>query len=101
MSRSAQFTSQPALEAAARFGERVRRARKAQGRTLADLEASSRIHRQTLARLERGDPTVSLGVALIALECLGQLADIELLVSQPEAARPRVAEDTEPLYRDF
>lgn len=101
MSKSAQFTSQPALEAAARFGERIRRVRKAQGRTLADLEASSRIHRQTLARLERGDPSVSFGIALIALESLGQLADIELLVGHPEAARPRAAEDTEPLERDF
>lgn len=101
MSRSTQFHSQPALEAAARFGERLRRARKAQKRTLADVESSSRIHRQTVARLERGDPTVSLGAALAVLESLGELADIELLVSQPEVTRPRIADDAVPLDRDF
>ena len=101
MSRSAQFHSQPALDAGQRFGERLRRARKAQGRTLADLEMSSRIHRQTLARMERGDPTVSIGVVLAALESLGKLADIELLVGNPELVRPRATDDSEPLERDF
>lgn len=101
MSKSAQFHSQPALEAAARFGERLRRSRKAQGRTLADVESSSRIHRQTVARLERGDPSVSFGVALAILDSLGELADLELLVSQPEVTRPRVADDAEPLDRNF
>jgi transcriptional regulator with XRE-family HTH domain len=101
MSRSAQFHSQSALDAGKRFGERLRRARKAQGRTLADLELSSRIHRQTLARLERGDPTVSIGVVLTALESLGELADIELLVGNPDLVRPRPTNDLEPLDRDF
>lgn len=101
MSRSAQFHSQPALEAGKRFGERLRRVRKAQGRTLADLEMSSRIHRQTLARLERGDPTVSIGVVLTALESLGELADVELLVGNPDLVRPRPTDDAEPLERDF
>lgn len=101
MSRSAQFHSQPALDAGMRFGDRLRRARKAQKRTLADLELSTRIHRQTLARLERGDPTVSIGVLLTVLESLGELADVELLVGNPETIRPRVADDAQPLERDF
>ena len=101
MSKSAQFHSQAALDAAARFGDRLRRARKAQGRTLADLELASRLHRQTLARLERGDPTVSFGVAVTALDALGELADIELLVGQPDVVRPRISEDSEPLDREF
>lgn len=101
MSKTTQFHSAAGLDAAARLGDRLRRARKAQRRTLADLEQSSRIHRQTLARLERGDPTVSFGVVLIALEALGQLADLELIVGNPDDARPPVSADSEPLNRDF
>jgi transcriptional regulator with XRE-family HTH domain len=88
-------------DVASRLGERLRRARKAQKRTLAELEQSSRVHRQTLARLERGDPTVSLGVALTVLESLGELADVELLVAQPEQTRRPASTDDEPLDRDF
>lgn len=101
MAKSNQFHSQAALEAAARLGDRLRRARKAQKRTLADLESSSRVHRHTIARLERGDPSASFGVVLAVLEALGELADLELLVSHPEAQRPRVATDSEPLDRNF
>lgn len=101
MSKSAQFHSQAVIDAAIRLGDRLRRTRKAQGRTLADVELSIRVHRQTLARLERGDPTVSLGIALTVLEALGELTDIELLVGQPDSARPRVSADAEPLERDF
>jgi transcriptional regulator with XRE-family HTH domain len=101
MAKSNQFHSQGALDTAARFGDRLRRARKAQRRTLADLESSSRVHRHTLARLEHGDPSVSFGVALAVLEALGLLADLELLVSHPEAQRPRVATALKPLDRNF
>jgi transcriptional regulator with XRE-family HTH domain len=58
-------------------------ARKAQKRSLVDLERSCRVHRQTLARLERGDPGVSLGVFLSVLEALRELSSVELLVYQP------------------
>jgi transcriptional regulator with XRE-family HTH domain len=101
MAKSNQFHSQAALDASARLGDRLRRARKAQRRTLADLESSSRVHRHTLARLEHGDPSTSFGVVLAVLEALGELADLELLVSHPEAQRPRIATDSEPLDRDF
>jgi len=101
MAKSASFHSQTAIDAAARLGDRLRRARKAQRRTLADLEQASRVHRQTLARMERGDPSVSFGVVLTALEALGELADLELLVSQPGQARPLTPVDSEPLPTDF
>lgn len=101
MAKSFQFHSQAAIDTAARFGERLRQARKAQRRTLTDLEQASRVHRQTLARLEHGDPSVSLAVVLTVLEALGELADVELLVSQPAQIRPRLSDDTEPLDRDF
>lgn len=101
MAKTTQFHSAAALDAAARLGDRLRRARKSQRRTLADLEQSSRIHRQTLARLEHGDPTVSFGVVLIVLEALGQLADLEMLAGNPERVRPLVSDDADSLNRDF
>lgn len=102
MAKTPPYHSQATLDAAARFGDRLRRLRKAQRRTLADLESASRVHRQTLARLEKGDPSVSFAIALTVLEALGELADIELLVSQPDAAQLRTGnDDEEPLERDF
>jgi transcriptional regulator with XRE-family HTH domain len=101
MAKSTPFHSQAALDEAARFCARLRRARKAQQRTLADLEQASRVHRQTLSRLERGDPSVSFAVALTVLEALGELADLELLVSQPDEVRPKTSADSEPLPTDF
>ncbi len=101
MAKSAPFHSQATLDAAARLGDRLRRTRKAQRRTLADLEQSTRVHRQTLARMERGDPSVSFAVVLTALEALGELADLELLVSQPGEVRPHSSSDSDPLPTDF
>jgi transcriptional regulator with XRE-family HTH domain len=101
MAKSTPFHSQATIDAAARLGDRLRRVRKAQRRTLADLEHACRLHRQTLARLERGDPSVSLAVFLTVMEALGELADLELLVSQPGEPRPVTDSDDEPLPTDF
>ena len=95
------FNSTAVTETARRLGERIRAARKAQKRSLVDLEHACRVHRQTLARLERGDPGVSLGVMLTVLEALRELADAELLVSQPETAPHLRTGDLPPLERDF
>lgn len=96
-----EFTSFAVLETSRRLGERIRAARKAQKRSLADLEGACRIHRQTLARLEKGDPGVSLGVALSVLEALRELADVELLVSRPETPMHRRSSTPPALDRDF
>lgn len=100
MRHNPDYNSTAVLEVLGRLGERIRKTRKMQKRSLVELENTCRIHRQTLARLERGDPGVSLGVALTVLEALRKLADIELVVSQPDPAS-----DTEqhhlPLERDF
>lgn len=101
MRHNPDFNSSSVLETARRLGERIRIARKAQKRSLTELEGTCRIHRQTLARLERGDPGVSLGVALSVLEALRELADVELLVSQPEIPSNRRATAPQPLERDF
>jgi transcriptional regulator with XRE-family HTH domain len=84
MRHNPDFNSSAVLETSRRLGERIRTARKAQKRTLVELEAACRVNRKTLARLEQGDPGVSLGVTLTVLEALRELADVELLVSNPE-----------------
>jgi DNA-binding XRE family transcriptional regulator len=94
------YNSTVVLDTARRLGERIRLARKAQKRSLVDLEQACRVHRQTLARLERGDPGVSMGVALTVLEALRKLSDVELVVSQPGMASSRPAA-LPPLERDF
>lgn len=81
------FTTTAAADCATRLGERIRIARKARRLTLSDLERRCRIHRTTLGRLERGDTGVSLGIVLSVLEALGELADVELLLSQPSKPR--------------
>lgn len=100
MRHNPEYNSAAVLEALDRLGERIRATRKLQKRSLVELEAACRIHRQTLARLERGDPGVSLGVALSVLETLRKLADVELLVSHPDPVLERRA-DLLPLERDF
>ncbi|MYN26959.1 helix-turn-helix domain-containing protein [Duganella levis] len=95
------FNSFDVQNAAQRLGERIRAARQAQKRTLVDLEKTCRVHRQTLARLERGDPGVSLGVFLSVLEALRELSSIELLVSQPDTPVHMRSEFQVPLERNF
>lgn len=95
------FNSIAVQSAAQRLGERIRTARKAQKRSLVDLESACRVHRQTLTRLERGDPGVSIGVFLSVLEALRELSSVELLVSQPDTPTHLRSGVNVPLERDF
>jgi len=91
MRQNSDLASYPVQESARRLGERIRRARKAQQLTLADLERMCRIHRTTLGRLERGDLGVSIGAVLSVLEALNEMADMELILSladTPKHNRP-------------
>jgi len=81
------FTSAAVLEALMHLGACIRRARKARKSSLSQLEQMTRIHRTTLGRLELGDSGVSIGIFPSVLESLGELSDIELLVSHPETPR--------------
>lgn len=85
------FGSAAVIEVGSRLGQRLRAARRARKETLAGLEKRVRVHRTTLGRLERGDPTVSLGVLMRVLEALDALSDIELLVSRPEQFSSRAS----------
>jgi transcriptional regulator with XRE-family HTH domain len=101
MRHSFDLASSSVTEGARRLGERLRRTRKAQRLTLADLERICRIHRTTLGRLERGDLGVSLGALLSVLEALNEFADIELLVSQPDTPKHRRKVDAPVLDQEF
>jgi len=57
--------------------------------------------RQTLARLERGAPGVSIGVFLSVLETLRELSSVELLVTQPDTPAHLRSRADIPLERDF
>lgn len=101
MRRDQSFNSTAVQDAAQRLGDRIRTLRKAQKRSLADLEKTCRVHRQTLARLEQGDPGVSIGVLLSVLEALRELSGVELLLSQPNVPAHLRSGDDVPLERDF
>jgi transcriptional regulator with XRE-family HTH domain len=53
-----------------RLGEHLRAARERRGLSAAELARRIGVDRRTLARLEDGDPTVSVGVLLQALDVL-------------------------------
>ncbi|MBC3809216.1 helix-turn-helix transcriptional regulator [Undibacterium seohonense] len=101
MRQNSQFASNSVTEGARRLGERLRRARKAQKLSLSDLERICRIHRTTLGRLERGDLGASIGVLLSVLEALNELADVELVLSQPDTPEHRRVINVPVLDQDF
>lgn len=101
MRQNSHFASNSVSEGARRLGERLRRARKAQGLSLSDLERICRIHRTTLGRLERGDLGASIGVLLSVLEALNELADVELVLSKPDTPEHRRAINVPVLDQDF
>ena len=101
MRQTTDFTSLSVVDAAKRLGERLRLARKSRKKSLAELELICRIHRTTLGRLERGDTGVSVGVFLTVLEALNELADVELVVSQPSTPKYARAVKVPILERDF
>lgn len=101
MRQNIDLASSTVTERARQLGERLRRARKAQKLTLADLERICRIHRTTLGRLERGEIGVSMGAFLSVLEALNELSDIELIVSQPETPKHRRTVSPPVLEQEF
>lgn len=101
MRQNQHFLSNSVTEGAQRLGERLRRARKAKKLSLADLERICRIHRTTLGRLERGDLGVSIGVLLSVLEVLNELADVELVLSNPDTPEHRRVVNLPVLDQEF
>lgn len=62
------------------LGERVRLARKRRNLTMEELSSRMFVTRKTLARLEKGDPGVSLAVFASALWSLGLEKDLQEVV---------------------
>lgn len=65
------------------IGERISRARKRRMVTMEDMASRMFVTRNTLSRLEKGDPGVSLGVLASALWVLGLEKDL-LEICVPE-----------------
>lgn len=65
------------------IGERIAQARKRRRITMDDLASRMYVTRNTLSRLEKGDPGVSLGVMASALWVLGLDQDL-LKIAVPE-----------------
>lgn len=63
------------------LGDRLRRLRKAKRLTATQLAAQVGISRTTLASVEAGDPTPSIGTYLRVMSALGIAGDLALLVS--------------------
>lgn len=101
MRHTTDFISLHAADTAARMGARIRRARKARKMSLTQLEHICRVHRTTLGRLERGETSVSLSVLLAVLEALDELADVEMIVSQPDTPKHKRIASAPLLDRDF
>jgi len=96
-----EFSTVAVLESAVRLGQRIKLLRKARALTLTQLEQMCRIHRTTLGRLERGELGVSTGVLLTVLEMLGELPDVELLISQPQTPAHQRRPSAPLLEQDF
>lgn len=81
----------PTFPAAARqlaaLGERLRAARRRRRLTQAVVAARVGVTKQTLARLEAGNPSTSLATMLRVLQVLGLAADIDRLAADDELGR--------------
>lgn len=79
-----------AIEAARVLGGRIRLARHARGWTIAELAERVGVNRNTMQKVEAGDPSVRLGVALEAAVVTGvPLFDADLRSAGIEAAGVR------------
>ncbi len=71
----------------ASFGNRLRLARLRRHISTVQMAERMAISRDTLNRLEKGDPTVALGTYLRALRILGLDRDLDLLAKDDELGR--------------
>lgn len=75
------------LKQLALFGERVRLARARRGLRTELFAERVGVSRETLRRMEKGDPTIAIGTYLRALRVLGLDKDIDLLAADDELGR--------------
>lgn len=65
------YTPRKAKEALVQLGEQIRLARKRRQWTIAELAKKNGVSSPTIIALEKGEPTVSIGVLVSALWTLG------------------------------
>lgn len=75
------------LRQLAALGERLRLARLRRKLTTELFAERMGISRETLRRLERGDPTIAMGTYMRALRVLGLDSDIDLIAKDDELGR--------------
>lgn len=92
MKRDAEsFMSASALEVSRHLGALVRQGRLARQWTIAELAERARVGTATVKRIEKGAPSVSLGVWLSLFECLALLP---LLMRLEDPAAAALLDDT-------
>ena len=69
------------------FGERLRAARLRRGITTVLFAQRMGVSRDTLSRLEKGQPTIALGTYVRALRVLGLDKDIDVVARDDELGR--------------
>ncbi len=87
MTKTALATFPAVLKQLAAFGERLRLARRRRKLTAELVAERMGISRETLRRLEKGDPTIAMGTYARALRVLGMDKDIDSLASDDELGR--------------
>ncbi|MCZ6804135.1 MAG: helix-turn-helix transcriptional regulator [Proteobacteria bacterium] len=71
----------------ARVGEQIRLARLRRNYTAVNVAERSGMSRETLRKIEKGDPNVNIGSYVSVLHSLGMDADVELLAYEDSLGR--------------
>ncbi|KRB97270.1 helix-turn-helix domain-containing protein [Duganella sp. Root198D2] len=87
MAKTPLATFPTALKQLAGLGERLRLARRRRKFTAMLFAERMGISRETLRRLEKGDPSIAIGTYLRALRVLGLDKDIDAVASDDELGR--------------
>ena len=70
-----------------RVGEQIRLARLRRNYTAVNVAERSGMNRETLRKIEKGDPNVNIGSYVSVLHSLGMDADVELLANEDSLGR--------------
>lgn len=89
-----------ALEQLQKLGEDIAVARKRRRISMRDMAARMMVNPKTVQRLEKGDPTVGIGIVVTALWILGLHRRLGEIVS-PDSDKTGLHEDIKHLPRDF
>src|SRR5271170_7553268 len=89
-----------ALEQLQKLGGDIALARRRRRMSMRDMAARMMVNLKTVQRLEKGDPTVGIGIVVTALWILGMHRRLGELVA-PESDKTALHEDIKHLPRDF